>query len=147
MKGISTVLAIVLIVVITVAIIGLAYGWATGMFKLTTSASEEQVASVTERLGKSVDIVATTCDADSLEFTIKSTGSDDILGTELSAFVEGTKVTVNSTPTTTGFGGLGAGEVSDEYSIMNAYNDDVVLKIDAPAGAIEETVACPASAS
>ena len=43
MKGISAVLAIVLIVVITVAIIGLAYGWATGLFAMTSEATEEQV--------------------------------------------------------------------------------------------------------
>jgi len=43
MKGISTVLAIVLIVVITVGIIGMAYVWSTGMFETVSSSSEEQV--------------------------------------------------------------------------------------------------------
>ena len=63
MKGISAVLATVLIVVITVAIIGLAYGWATGLFELTSEAGEEQVESVTGNLQKSVDIIAIKCTA------------------------------------------------------------------------------------
>ena len=170
MKGISAVLATVLIVVITVAIIGLAYGWATGLFKLTSEATEDQVGGVTDNLQKSVDIIAVKCSnstdpgiylADTggnevppqleynyLTFSIKNTGSGTIEVGDLTAFLD------NKIMETAGFYAstddvsnieLTAGEVMEfEYWGIEEHQapSTHTLKIDAPAGPAEETVTC-----
>lgn len=170
MKGISAVLATVLIVVITVAIIGLAYGWATGLFKVTSEATETQVGGVTENLQKSVDIIAVKCSNSTdpgiylavggdneippqpeynyLTFTIKNTGTESIVAGELTAFLD------NNLMETAGFYAstddvsvveLSVGEVMEfEYWGIEEHAEPStrVLKIDAPAGAVEETVTC-----
>jgi len=141
MKGISTVLAIVLIVVITVAIIGLAYGWATGIFSMAESASEDQVSSVVDTLGKSVNIVSSACvayeEAFNVSFTIKNTGTADINAEELSVFLGGLKKT--TTPNITA---LSEGAISDPYTILDVAIGEYVLKIDAPAYSVEEPIIC-----
>ncbi len=136
MKGISAILATVLIVVITVAIIGLAYGWATGLFKMTSEATEEQVGGVTENLQKSVDIIAASCTASrTVTFTVKNTGTLDIEGTELFVFVD-------ENPATVTFSKL-VEDTTATYTTLEAYAvGERTLKIDAPAGPVEETVTC-----
>ncbi len=126
MKGISAILATVLIVVITVAIVGLAYGWATGLFKMTSEATEEQVGGVTENLQKSVDIVALKCynstnpeiyisgminladtggpvippqpETNTIAFSVKNTGTGAIETGDLSAFLNNTPIGDNFSP-------------------------------------------------
>ncbi len=89
MKGISAVLAVVLIVVITVAIIGLAYAWATGLFGITTEASEQQVGGLTDSAQKSIEIISAACgEGETVVFIIRNTGTLDIDYDELTAFID-----------------------------------------------------------
>ncbi|MDD5416701.1 MAG: CARDB domain-containing protein [Candidatus Aenigmarchaeota archaeon] len=141
MKGISAVLATVLIVVITVAIIGLAYGWATGMFKMVSDTSEENVGKTTDNMMKSVQIIAAKCEdtladnTNTVTFTIRSTGTKDIEAAELSAFLDEELQTVT-------FANLLAG-TSDDFSFTTDKVGDLNLKVSAPAGAVDEDITCP----
>jgi len=147
MKGISAVLAMVLIVVITVAIIGLAYGWATGLFELTSEAGQKQVEGITESTQKSVDIVAASCDdTGNIVFTIKNTGTLAIEPDELDAFLnESSDVTVDFALNTDSVvvTEIGPGD-SEEFTTTGVnYTDiDAELKIVAPARATTETFTC-----
>ncbi len=158
MKGISAVLAVVLIVVITVAIIGLAYGWATGLFGITTAASEEQVGGVTGALQKSVQIVAASCtneyggevysDTAFLYFTVKNTGTLAIDGSELNFFIDESPIENKWGPVKTSK--IDPIEPSETRQFVYGTTERefsgaaVTLKVDAPAGAVEKDVeACP----
>jgi parallel beta-helix repeat protein len=56
MKGVSTVIAIILILMITVAMAALAYLWFTGVFETLTETGQEQVEETTIKLGSSIAI-------------------------------------------------------------------------------------------
>ncbi len=77
-KGISAVLATVLIVVITVAIIGLAYAWSVDLFGQVTDTSDDQVDGLINQMSeiRIVDAVASDDDgACWLDFDVKNTGT------------------------------------------------------------------------
>ncbi|MBU3896394.1 MAG: hypothetical protein KJ697_00455 [Nanoarchaeota archaeon] len=157
MKGISAVLATVLIVVITVAIIGMAYGWATGMFEMVGDTSEEQVSGATDSLSKTVEILTIKCEYrdethcdNVLTFAVKNTGTKNIASGEMGAFIDNTDIdnlfttSVSIKEDTS----LDAGEVK-QFSYRTSdeiyFNTDkeIILKVSAPAGSVEETVLCP----
>ena len=155
MKGISAVLAMVLIVVITVAIIGLAYGWATGLFELTSEAGQQQVEGITESTQKSVDIVAAKCTGDedntknTLTFSIKHVGTEDIIGGELTAFINEKDI---DTRFATIIGddiketAIAVGDTNDFTYESGSIHEDaetITLKIVAPARGDEITLECP----
>ncbi|MFP3132401.1 MAG: archaellin/type IV pilin N-terminal domain-containing protein, partial [Candidatus Nanopusillus sp.] len=48
MKGISPIIATILLIVMTVAIAGLMYAWLSGMFSSLTGATSNQVAQATQ---------------------------------------------------------------------------------------------------
>ncbi|MBU3896395.1 MAG: hypothetical protein KJ697_00460 [Nanoarchaeota archaeon] len=136
MKGISAVLATVLIVVITVAIIGMAYGWATGMFEMVGDTSEENVAGVTDNMLKSVQIVTAGCIGETITFSVRATGTKDIEAGELSVFLENEMQTTSPDTATTEI----TSGITQEFTISNAVSGS--LKVSAPAGSVEEDVTC-----
>ena len=155
MKGISEVLATVLIVVITVAIIGMYFGFARGLFGTVTNAGNTEVGGVTSNLEKSVDIVAASCTNETyqhckniLRFSVKNTGTKDITSGELTAFVNETTIgdTFGTTDTDIRATNLSTAETKEFI-----YKGDVdhptpviyTLKIDAPAGYVTEDITCP----
>lgn len=155
MKGISTILAMILIVIIVVALIGLTYTFAVGLFSTTTTGATEQTAAVTTRLQKTVAIVASSCanitsgvDAgnDSVKFTLKHTGTIDIETNELSAFLGGSKISPKDTVTSNTLEdtSLSAGSLSNEfeYNTTDGHKTPRTLRISAPAGEVDVSLTC-----
>ena len=95
MKGISTILATILIVIIVVALVSLTYTFAVGLFGTAAGGAERGVTTTTIRLDKSVSIVGTpicslSSNTYSVVFTIRHLGSTyNITGNEVSAFFGG----------------------------------------------------------
>ena len=54
MKGISPIIATILLIVMTVAIAGLMYAWLSGMFSTLTATTSQQVSEVTQRVSFNV---------------------------------------------------------------------------------------------
>ena len=100
MKGISTILATILIVIIVVALVSLTYTFAVGLFTTASGGATQGVQATTIRLDKSVSIVGTpTCvpaygaaksNTSNVSFTVRHLGSTyNITNAELSAFLGG----------------------------------------------------------
>ena len=96
MKGISTILATILIVIIVVALVSLTYTFAVGLFTTASGGATQGVQATTIRLDKSVSIVGTpTCKVYTINnytvsFTVRHLGSTyNITNAELSAFLGG----------------------------------------------------------
>jgi FlaG/FlaF family flagellin (archaellin) len=102
MKGISTILATILIVIIVVALVSLTYTFAVGLFTTASTGAEKGVQATTIRLDKSVSIVGTpTCTLSSstytVSFTIRHIGSTyNMTESEVSAFLGGGSGTFSS---------------------------------------------------
>jgi FlaG/FlaF family flagellin (archaellin) len=140
MKGISTILAMVLIVIIVVALIGMTYTFAVGLFSSTANVTQTQTDTVTKNMGKSVSIVAAKCYSGAggnYTFTIRDTGTNAISGTELSAFADGVQLNV----------GFGAGLTAGQIAQFNSNNFNLAagthtLRVSAPAGEVDTQVTC-----
>jgi len=96
MKGISTILATILIVIIVVALVSLTYTFAVGLFSTAAGGAEKGVVTTTQRLDKSVSIVGTpVCIKENnvnytVTFTIRHLGATyNITSNEVSAFLGG----------------------------------------------------------
>jgi len=96
MKGISTILATILIVIIVVALVSLTYTFAVGLFSTAAGGAEKGVVTTTQRLDKSVSIVGTpvctkpVSNSYQIVFTIRHLGATyNITSTEASAFLGG----------------------------------------------------------
>ena len=152
MKGISTILAIILIVIIVVALISLTYTFAVGLFTTTTRSATAGTQAVTERLDKRISFVAASCDAttDIVKFTIRHDGATYNIGNDdLSAFIGGSKIT--TTPDIAVYPGGGTdtilnyGDVSGEFSYTTGtFNPDqsITITVSAPAGTMDQIVTC-----
>jgi len=99
MKGISTILAMILIVIIVVALIGLTYTFAVGLFSTTTIATTTSTTAVTGNMQKTVDIVAATCYNNTtstiVTYTLRNSGTLQISG-QISATLDGTDISTAS---------------------------------------------------
>lgn len=144
MKGISTVLAVILIVIIVVALVGLTYTFAVTLFGTAAGGAEAQAAAVTERLQKSVSFIGAACDivgaATTYRFTLRNTGTLPVASTDLAAFVDGAGVTVS-------FDDIPAGVADSEKTFTNetpAQGTSGVhtLTISAPAASVDKSVTC-----
>ncbi|NIM46689.1 MAG: hypothetical protein GTN40_00840 [Candidatus Aenigmarchaeota archaeon] len=146
MKGISTILAMILIVIIVVALIGLTYTFAVGLFGTATAGATEQTAAVTERLQKSVAIVASSCSISganaTYRFTLKNTGTMTVEAASLKAFVDGTLIQGAS------FEDIPKGQIDTQeraFTNETASQGTAIthtLRIAAPAGEVDSSVTC-----
>jgi FlaG/FlaF family flagellin (archaellin) len=141
MRGISTILAVILIVIIVVAMISLTYTFAVNLFTSTTTGAEEQTTATAERMLKSVTFASASCVGDTIRFTLRHTGTVDIESGDLAAFIDGLKVT--STPNIE-TEELESGKLSSEFNYTGTYSSDqeVKIRVSAPAGEVERTVTC-----
>jgi len=102
MKGISTILATILIVIIVVALVSLTYTFAVGLFSTAAGGAEKGVVTTTQRLDKSVSIVGdAVCtkpasNSYQIVFTIRHLGATyNITSNEVSAFLGGGSGTIS----------------------------------------------------
>jgi FlaG/FlaF family flagellin (archaellin) len=141
MKGISEILAMILIVIIVVALIGMTYTFATGLFSTTTNATQQQTNQVTGNMGKTVSIVAAKCNAGTnYVFSIRNTGPNAIQATELAAFVDGSLLSMAGS----GFATQASGNITQYTSSTagGAAGTTHTLKVSAPAGEVQTQVTC-----
>jgi archaellum component FlaG (FlaF/FlaG flagellin family) len=144
MKGISTILAMILIVIIVVALIGLTYTFAVGLFSSTTQGASTQTQTVTQNMQKSANIIAASCGSLSgstrtFKFTLKNIGTLTVAAADQTVFQDGVKVTSVT------FTDLPSSQVSDEYSFTNITQANAgshELKISSPAGIFAYPVTC-----
>ena len=143
MKGISTILAVILIVIIVVAMISLTYTFASSLIATTTTEAAKQTTTTAERMLKTVEFIIANCDAnsDEVKFTLRHTGSADINSGELAAFVNEEIVATNPLINETS---LNAGSISPEFVYTGTFNsgDSVKITISAPANPANMEVTC-----
>ncbi len=156
MKGISTILAMILIVIIVVALIGLTYTFAVGLFSTTTTAASSQVSATTERLQKTVSISSAMCKNTTptnfiVNFTIRHIGAEPIKASELAAILDGSLISSNVYDASSGSGitinnvGLNTGETKAfNYLGTRASTAVRTLVVSSPAGDITHVLTnCP----
>ena len=139
MKGISTILAMILIVIIVVALIGMTYTFAVGLFSSTTQATEQQTQQITGNMGKTISIVAAKCSTTTRTYTfsLRNTGTSTITSTELAAFADNSLLTVT-------FADLTIGQVREFTSgaLASLPAGTHTLRVSSPAGEVQESVTC-----
>lgn len=88
MKGVSAVIAIILILMITVALAATAYVWFTSVFQTITGSAGERIGGVGTALGTSFSIEsATNVSSNNVSISIRNTGSENIDMTKVEAYV------------------------------------------------------------
>ncbi len=103
MKGISAVIAVVLILMITVALSAMAYVWFTGVFDTITEGAGEAAEGTADIISTSFSVQAGVMSgADTLILYLTNTGSSDIDLTRVNVFVDNLLATNTSDNTFTG---------------------------------------------
>lgn len=142
MKGISTILATILIVIIVVALVSLTYTFAVGLFRTSTAGAETSTTELTKKLQQSVDFVSASCSLSDgmVKFSIRHTGSVNITAGGLSALLNDNVVTTAPSITAES---LNVGEVKS-FNITGSFNsgDSVKITVSAPAAPIDYLVTC-----
>jgi len=148
MKGISTILATILIVIIVVALVSLTYTFAVGLFTTSAKGATAGTEALTTRLQQSVEIVGDgSCDAvaNNITFSIRNSGTETIPVGGLSVLIQGKLISDASvSPNITAFT-LSQGQLkqynahtADELAAGTRYT----LTVSAPAGSVDKTVSC-----
>ena len=100
MKGITPVIAVILLLLVTIAIVGFAFGFFQRIFGLSGAGVENQTTSVIQRTAQTINI--DNVGAAKNNVTIRNTGTVDInANTEINVFVGGAKVVCAWSPGTT----------------------------------------------
>jgi len=165
MKGISTILAMILIVIIVVALIGLTYTFAVGLFSTTSGTATSQVTATTTRLDKQVSFIGTvTCLNNTvapynnwtITFTIRHNGAthtiNDPTQYELTAILDSSVIPDSQTKLTTGSTTLGTEKISPGalktfslwYPSTGTFTGTHTLTMSAPAGEMPMQITCTA---
>ena len=141
MKGVSAIIAIVLLVMISVSLAGLAWVWFFGISNLLTNSATNATEEATARMGMQARLETARFYAPTyVNATIRNTGTVDINLTRLGIFIDGF-LTTTYTPNT---GKIAPGEIST-INITNATPacTDKVLKITFPNGVEDyKTISC-----
>ena len=89
MKGITPVIAIVLLLMITITLVGFAFIWFQSTFQQITATVTRQIDQQTTAIGKMVRIDSITIDS----IAIRNVGSQNIAANEIAVFVDDEKQT------------------------------------------------------
>ena len=85
MKGITPVVAIILLLLITISMVGFAFVWFTRISQLTTESTQNQTQLLLDTTAQRIAIDAAT----TTSVTIRNTGSKDIPVAQIAVFVNG----------------------------------------------------------
>ncbi|MBI5347248.1 MAG: hypothetical protein HZB66_01415 [Candidatus Aenigmarchaeota archaeon] len=105
MKGITPVIAIVLLLMITIAMVGFAFVWFQGMWRTTSETTGSQITAQQEAMMKTIVIDNVACTTGKIY--VRNTGSKEIAASEMSVYVGGTLSTCSITPNPLTPGALG----------------------------------------
>ncbi len=146
-KGISTVIAVIMIVVIAVALVGILWAWSTTMVTGMQAGGSQQAQQLQQSAGKQVIIINSKCtnvsNVNAINFTLKNIGTVDIEPGDLQAFLDGEDITTKTTPSLSAVG-IKTGETKN-INYQTAPGDTKVrrtLRIAGPLGAVEEGLTC-----
>ncbi len=100
-KGLSAIIATIMLLMITVALIGVFYVFSSGLVTSGTSAVGSAATATTERMLKTVAIAMASCSNTTsanniINFTVQNVGTKDILAGELKVYVDGVENTATS---------------------------------------------------
>ena len=126
-KGITPIIAIILLMMITIALAGFTYIWLQGVFKTSSNNTKTQLEQQQRSMMKTIRIDSVTSGTGGL--AIRNTGSESITSNEIAVFVKGKKVTCD--PGTITPGNVGTCTIScnsgDEVKVTAPGNSDVAL--------------------
>jgi hypothetical protein len=130
MKGISDVIAEILILMIVVALAALGWTWFSGIFTELTDTAETGMVQTVSGMAQSFVIENAFCDTTvpELEFTLRNTGSDDINDDRVVAYVQGTRLTVSPPGFDIPSGFVGDFNSSYDCSLDVGYALDVTIE-------------------
>lgn len=104
MKGVSAVISIILILMITVALAAMAYVWFTSVFETITKGAGEAAAGTQTAIGTQFSIEsAKNLTADKITVTIRNTGKENIDMTNIAAYVDNVKQDTEGNTGTIGY--------------------------------------------
>jgi flagellin-like protein len=103
-KGISAVIATIMLLMITVALISVFYVFGSGLMSTTTGAAGATAASTTERMLKTIALPIASCDTATnvMRFVVQNVGTKNIVAAELVAYVDDVVVVTVPNIVTTG---------------------------------------------
>ncbi|NOZ82112.1 MAG: hypothetical protein GXO63_03090 [Candidatus Micrarchaeota archaeon] len=90
MKGISTIVAIVLLLMVTVGLVAVAYMWLSNMFSMVSSQSGRTVEERIKSLGTSISIESAEYNptSDAVELVLRNTGRENIDLSTMAAYID-----------------------------------------------------------
>lgn len=144
MKGVSTILATILIVIIVVALVSITYTFAVGLVSTSTRGASTGTEELTKKLQQNVEFVTASCASGSpgtIKFAVRHSGSINITVGNLNALVDGSIISTNPDITTAS---LGIGEVKNFTidSVNTRAGQDITVTVSAPASPVDKIVTC-----
>lgn len=134
MKGITPIVAIILLLLITISMIGFAFVWFTRVSELATQQTQQQLEGQLSQTAQKIAIDAAT----TTSVTIRNTGSKDIPVSQISVFVDGIAKACTAPPWT---GNLVVGTtITCTYTIGTCPAGVSKVKVTTPGGS--DSVAC-----
>ncbi len=133
MKGITPVIAIVLLLMITIAMVGFAFVWFQGMWSQTAETTSSQIQAQQQAMLKTIVIDNVNCPG--ADIYVRNTGSTTIPVDEVTVYVAGVKQTC------TWVGGVTTipqGTIATCDSGTVAIPSGAVVKVSSP-GSVDET--------
>jgi flagellin-like protein len=91
-KGITPVISVVLLLMITIALIAFAFVWFVKIWGVASTTTETNVGNTATQMSKAIRIDNVYVGNITTTITVSNVGSEDILSTELSTFVDGQPV-------------------------------------------------------
>jgi flagellin-like protein len=136
MKGISAIIAVILILMITVALAAMAYVWFTDVFKTVTEGAGKAATGASETIATSFSIASaamnqtgTINNDNALDVYVTNTGSTDITTDNFNVFVEGTKGIARIDQTEIGPGKTATLTVDNTTTIDEKMTCDASVKV------------------
>ncbi len=151
MKGISTILATILIVIIVVAIIGLTYTFSVTLFQQAAGGATNQTAATVSQTQKQATLITPVyCSGGTLRFSLRNSGSLPLAAGEVATFFDDTKLTTTSSPpvspdintASAAVGGILAVGTTTTFTVTGVSATGHTLKISSPAGVIPTQIVC-----
>lgn len=116
MKGVEAVIAIVLILMITVALAAMSYVWFTDVFKTLTDSGDSAIADTGDKLQASFTVEsARYTSANNVSVSIRNTGNSDIELGKIAFYLKGIPAATVSAPT----GTLGGGDFTTTAFVVS----------------------------
>lgn len=140
MKGISDVIAIILILMITVALAALAYVWFTGIFETISSGAGQAATGAAKTIATNFKIEAAKGFAtdEKVTITIRNTGTENIDASKIAVYVDDN---IKETEGNTGTISPGDTLTFDAMNVANPCNK--ILKVTIETGAEDSiTISC-----